>query len=141
MDHTVKVWNIGTDDIQDIIEAGSLHTYSQERNFKTHRIHFPVLSSRSIHSNYADCIRCVGNMVLSKSCENQLVFWKPIPKGTEYVGQPSSPSHPHTSITLTSPSSSHLHHPHTSITLTSSHLHTSITLTSSHTLHYHDGEP
>ena len=57
----------------------------QQRNFPTLRVHFPVLSSREIHTNYADCIRSLGKLVLSKACENKISVWKPIARTVQNV--------------------------------------------------------
>jgi WD40 repeat protein len=38
---------------------------------------FPLYSSSQIHSDYVDCVRWLGNLLLSKSTNNKIIMWKP----------------------------------------------------------------
>lgn len=49
----------------------------RKRALQTLYEQFPVFSSSKIHSDYVDCVRWVGNLVLSKSTANKVVMWKP----------------------------------------------------------------
>jgi hypothetical protein len=38
---------------------------------------FPLYSSNQLHSDYVDCVRWLGNILLSKSTNNKIIMWKP----------------------------------------------------------------
>nr|AAS82595.1 fertilization-independent endosperm protein [Sorghum bicolor] len=46
--------------------------------FPTRHIQFPVLSA-AVHSEFVDCTRWLGDLILSKSVENEILLWEPKP--------------------------------------------------------------
>lgn len=77
MDHSLKIWNLDQDVMSAIDKSKKFNDSVARKSFPTVRRHFPTFSTRDIHRNYVDCVAWFGNFILSKSCENSIVCWRP----------------------------------------------------------------
>ncbi|XP_037044743.1 polycomb protein EED-like [Bradysia coprophila] len=73
MDNSVRIWQLNKPEIQDAIRA----SYNGYRGFRTIMEHFPEYAVSDLHNKYVDCVKWMGNLILSKSNENSIVCWKP----------------------------------------------------------------
>lgn len=78
MDNTIKIWNLQDPIISNAIDL----SYTQPRRldnlvFLTVVQQKPIYSNDLLHCDYVDCVRFVGNAILSKSTKNRVVLWLP----------------------------------------------------------------
>jgi len=57
----------------------------KQEKYKFRPIHdqFPIFSTCEVHSDYVDCVRWIGNLLVSKSTASMIVLWKPDPSALE----------------------------------------------------------
>ncbi|KAK6946847.1 WD40 repeat [Dillenia turbinata] len=73
MDNTVKIWSMK--EFWTYVEKSFTWTDLPSK-FPTKYVQFPVFIA-SVHSNYVDCNRWLGDFIVSKSVDNELVLWEP----------------------------------------------------------------
>ena len=89
MDTTVKLWRTGegsavyralqaSNSVQaQTWDDASSHSAPPASKFRTIYEQMPYFSTNKVHTDYVDCVRFVGDLLLSKSISNTVVLWKP----------------------------------------------------------------
>ena len=77
MDNTIKLWDLEEERIQSAIKNSYTEPKPKGRPFKTEFVQFPLFTSDRVHADYIDCVKLVGDLILSKSTANKLLLWKP----------------------------------------------------------------
>lgn len=76
MDHSIKIWNL--QGISSQIEASfQYNAQTAERAFHTTTLPCPEFSTHKVHWAYVDCVRWLGDVILSKSVHNKVFLWEP----------------------------------------------------------------
>ncbi|CAI5746616.1 unnamed protein product [Peronospora destructor] len=71
MDNTVKIWDLEDDVVQTAIKKSYTEPRPKNRPFDTKFIQFPAYCTSKVHADYVDCVRMVGDLILSKSTGNK----------------------------------------------------------------------
>jgi polycomb protein EED len=74
MDGSVKIWSLK--DYWKFVEMSFTWTDSASK-FPTKHVQFPVLTAL-VRNNYVDCTRWLGDLILSKSVDNDILLWEPL---------------------------------------------------------------
>lgn len=74
MDRSVRIWSM--ERARGTVEK-SKDWKCHPSTFPTRVIEQPVFFTTRVHSNYVDCVRWLGDIILSKSVENRIVMWRP----------------------------------------------------------------
>nr|SZF06479.1 polycomb protein esc [Psoroptes ovis] len=81
IDHSIKIWSLCHHEVFEAIKLSrDFIPDINGRQFDTVSQHFPNYSTRDVHHNYIDSVQWFGDLLITKSCDEKLVVWKP---GTE----------------------------------------------------------
>jgi polycomb protein EED len=86
MDNTIKIWELDSDAVKQAIRDGRAReeeenplTTQQPTKKKSRApfIQFPAFTTRRVHTDYIDCVKWIGDLVMTKSIESKCCLWKP----------------------------------------------------------------
>lgn len=78
IDTAMKIWNLQDPKLlENIQKSDAIDINPEDLRFKVLVIQFPLFSTTSIHTDYIDSIRWIGDCIVSKSTNNRIVLWTP----------------------------------------------------------------
>lgn len=78
MDNSIKIWDLKDAQVAHAIDLSYTEPLPAKGNpFPTQFIQLPVFTTTDVHSDYVDCVRFVGSLILSKSTANKIILWSP----------------------------------------------------------------
>ncbi|KAJ1267159.1 hypothetical protein BS78_07G035300, partial [Paspalum vaginatum] len=76
MDNTVRIWSMK----EFWLYVDKSYSWTDHPSkFPTKYVQFPLLVA-AVHNDFADCTRWLGDFIISKSVENEILLWEPKPK-------------------------------------------------------------
>lgn len=87
-DNTIKVWELDAPNVKTAIAQGKASGHhngalidnnekTAATRFRAPFVQFPAFTTRRVHTDYVDCVRWVGDLIMSKSIESSCTLWKP----------------------------------------------------------------
>lgn len=76
MDNTIKIWSLDSESILRAT-AKSDKEWDQLTPFRPAEEQWPAFSTNHVHSDYVDCVRWIGDLLLTKSTQNEVKLWRP----------------------------------------------------------------
>ncbi|KAK9855466.1 hypothetical protein WJX84_007882 [Apatococcus fuscideae] len=76
MDDTIKIWSLKGAQ-KDIDRSDAFVDAEPHRAFQPGELPVPEFSTHKVHWDYVDCVRWLGDLVLSKSVDNRIILWMP----------------------------------------------------------------
>eukprot|EP01038_Epipyxis_sp_PR26KG_P005376 gene5376-7454_t len=76
-DTSIKIWNLKDPQLQAAIHKSNIIESNLVNDFQTCIQQNPLFSTTQIHRGYVDCIKWMGDHILSKSTNSRMVLWSP----------------------------------------------------------------
>eukprot|EP00968_Pinguiococcus_pyrenoidosus_P028454 scaffold7870_cov267-Pinguiococcus_pyrenoidosus.AAC.1 len=73
MDNAVKLWSLEKRSLQLAVER----SYGAGESYRPSYVRSARFSTQQAHQNYVDCVRFVGNLLVSKCADNVFRVWRP----------------------------------------------------------------